>query len=159
MTAFHRKDNRLALNLYLGNRAFFVTIQTAGNKRVFVSDAVVSHHVEALKRTAIKRDFDVIAFCYMPDHMHLLVSGKDVQSELTAFIRDYKQITGYHFKKQAGALLWQKSFYDHILRREDAFHEVVRYILANPVRKQMVEHPGDYPYSGSLVYGREIFKL
>lgn len=158
MTAFHRNNNRLALDHYLGNHAYFVTITTAGKKWVFVTDAVVSFHVDVLGRTALKRAFDVIAFCYMPDHMHLLISGKDETSDLTALIRDYKQITGYHYKKQAGDFLWQKSFYDHVLRREDAFHEVVRYLLANPVRKQMVERPGDYPYSGSLFCGQAIFK-
>ena len=158
MAVFHRKINRLAPVHYLGTGNYSLTIATSGRKIVFVSKNVVTYHLSVLGQSAIKRNFDIIAYCYMPDHVHLLVSGKETTSDLTAFVRSYKQITGYQYRKQIGDFLWQKSFYDHILRREESFREVVRYILGNPVRKQMVERPEDYPYSGSLVYGQDIFK-
>jgi len=158
LTSFHRKKNRLAPIYYSGTKAYFVTITTAGPQIVFVSNNVVSHHLEVLVESARKYAFDVIAYCYMPDHLHLLVSGKETTSDLATFIRDYKQITGYQYRRQTGVVLWQKSFYDHVLRREETFHEVVCYILGNPVRGQLVGRPEDYPYSGSLVYGKDIFK-
>jgi hypothetical protein len=58
--------------------------------------------------------------------------------------------------------LWQRSFYDHALRKEGSLTEVACYIWENPVRAAIVENPIEYPWSGSVVwpnwrdyYGRE----
>jgi len=48
---------------------------------------------------------------------------------------------------------WQKSFYEHILRKEELLDKVALYIWNNPVRKNIVEDFRKYPYSGSLVEG------
>jgi putative transposase len=71
----------------------------------------------------------------------------------------FKQLTGYEFKRENGKRLWQKSYYDHILRKQESVAKVVRYILENPVRKGLPTHPEEYPFSGSLEFGKEIFKM
>lgn len=48
--------------------------------------------------------------------------------------------------------LWQRSFYDHALRREETLSDVARYIWHNPVRAGLVMRARDYPWSGSLVW-------
>jgi len=155
----YRRKNRLAADLYRSRQTYFITITIADRKPVFMTDGVVPHHLEILSRISAERAFDVIAYCYMPDHVHLLVAGKDRASDLVALIKAYKQTTGYYYRQLTGGALWQKSFYDHVLRKDEAVHEVARYILANPVRRRMVERPAEYPYSGSLVYGPSIFKM
>ena len=152
-----RKQHRLAVEYYRGIKVYFVTITVADRRLVFVADALVSSHLDTLGRAASKHVLDIIAYCYMPDHLHLLVAGREQASDLIALIKDYKQVTGFYYKKQTGHALWQKSFYDHVLRKDEAIHEVAQYILANPVRKKMVGRPADYAYAGSLVYGRAIF--
>jgi hypothetical protein len=49
------------------------------------------------------------------------------------------------------AVLWQKKFYDHILRETDNFYAVAGYIWMNPVRAGLCNAPQEYPYSGSFV--------
>jgi len=44
--------------------------------------------------------------------------------------------------------LWQRYFYDHVLRNEEDLKNVALYVLENPVRKGMVENWQDYPYCG-----------
>jgi len=136
---------------------YFITITTFQRQAVFVFDAVVSHHLDVLDRVAVKHAFEVPAYCYMPDHLHLLLEAKAKTSDLLAIVGQYKQKTGYQYKQQTGRFLWQKSFYDHVVRRDESVHEVVGYILANPVRRQLAERPGDYPYAGSMAYGRAVF--
>ena len=41
--------------------------------------------------------------------------------------------------------IWQKTFYDHALRKEEDVRDIARYIVANPLRAGLVEHIGDYP--------------
>jgi hypothetical protein len=54
-------------------------------------------------------------------------------------------------RKQFRTTLWQKNFYDHILRPQDSFAGVAGYIWMNPVRKGLCSDPLEYPHSGSLV--------
>ena len=155
--ARYRKKHRLAVQHYQSKKIYFVTIATANRKAVFLSDKIVNSHLKVLARVSEKWAFDVLAYCYMPDHLHLLIVGKSPISSLPKLIGAYKQATGYQYKQQTGNPIWQKSFYDHILRKEESIFAAARYILNNPVRKQLVEHPADYPYAGSLVYEQAIF--
>ena len=54
------------------------------------------------------------------------------------------------FSPAGKAKLWQPSFYDHVLRKDEDLLETVKYIFNNPVRKKIVAHYLDYQLSGSL---------
>jgi len=45
--------------------------------------------------------------------------------------------------------LWQKSYDDNVFRRDEDVRDVVRYILADPVRAGLAPSPSSYPYSWS----------
>ena len=93
----------------------------------------------------------------MPDHLHLLVEGSEA-SDLPVFVKDFKQRTGFQYRRARGQSLWQKSYYDHILRTEEDVHGVARYIVGNPVRAGLVAAANDYPYCGSFVWGEAIME-
>lgn len=42
--------------------------------------------------------------------------------------------------------VWQREFFDHVLRSEESIHSKVQYICENPVRKGLVESVDDYPW-------------
>ncbi len=95
----------------------------------------------------------------MPDHLHFLLEGKTKDADLKKMIAKFKQISAYQYRQNVGQRfiaekepkLWQPSFYDHVLRKDEDLLDVVRYILNNPVRKGLVRHYTEYMYSGSLV--------
>ncbi len=49
----------------------------------------------------------VLAYCFMPDHLHLLLASKG-ESRLTDFMRAFKHRSGYHCKK---LLAWDGPFW------------------------------------------------
>ena len=53
---------------------------------------------------------------------------------------------------ESGRKLWQRSFYDHALRKEESLNDVARYIWENPVRAGIVATAVDYAWSGSEVW-------
>ncbi len=115
-----------------------------------------------LRQACEKEGFTLAAYCFMPDHAHLLVQT-ETESDLVRLIHRFKQETGWWFRTrgEAGGLkasptspgarprLWQKSYYDHVLRRDEELSEVIRYILENPVRAGLVASCDDYPYAWS----------
>ena len=88
----------------------------------------------------------------MPDHLHLLLSGKMEISDLQKAIKSFKQKSGYIFFDKYKKKLWHTSYYDHILRKDESITEIIKYILNNPVRKNLVASFKEYPFSGSLVF-------
>jgi REP element-mobilizing transposase RayT len=88
----------------------------------------------------------------MPDHVHLLVEGTSADADAKAFIARAKQYSGFYYRQEHGATLWQRYGYEHTLRDEELTLVVARYILENPVRAGLVQRVEDYPFAGSLVY-------
>jgi len=64
--------------------------------------------------------------------------------------QSFKQGTAFRFKRESGDQLWQQSYFDRILRREDDLGDVARYILQNPVAGGLCDDPASYPLSGGL---------
>ncbi len=73
---------------------------------------------------------------------------------LKLFMKLFKQKSSYHFKKYANNILWQRSYYDHVIRKEENLKDIIRYIWGNPVRKALVTNYRDYPFSGSLIFDK-----
>jgi REP element-mobilizing transposase RayT len=86
----------------------------------------------------------------MPNHIHLIVSGKDAESDLLAMVSIFKQKTAFRVRQAGVAFAWQKDFYDHIIRATEDYGAQVRYLLRNPVRRGLVERWEEWPYKGVL---------
>ena len=133
-------------------RRYFLTFCTAERRRVFVSHDVSDVVLRQILRTASEFDIVVDVHCLMPDHVHLLVEGRSESANVSKFVHQAKQRTGYLFAQRHGMRLWQPSFYDHVLRDDDAVLSVARYIIENPVRAGLVRSARDYPFLGAREY-------
>ena len=150
MTAFQRKKNRLRPEEYRGRRRYFLTLCCEKRFPAFRSPKAAEQALHILRDCAVATAFHVHAYCFMPEHLHLLVEGANDQSVLSGFVKRFKQISGHRFHRTTGRLLWQAKFYDHILRSEDDLTSVCAYIWLNPVRRGLCRETSDYPFSGSL---------
>jgi len=83
----------------------------------------------------------------MPDHLHLLAEGSG-DSDLAKFIKLFKQRSSYEYRQAKGQPLWQKSYYDHVIRNEDDERESFLYIQQNPLQAGLVENIEEYPFLG-----------
>ncbi len=140
---------------YLGPRQYFLTFCTDSRRRCFVAEDAVSIVRTQIERAAAEEDVALLAYCYMPDHVHFLTEGKAENSDCLRFIARSKQFSGYHYKAKFGHRLWQRYGYEHTLRSHEAAISVARYILENPVRAGLVARIDEYEFSGSSVYSLE----
>ena len=137
-----RSSPRLHSFTYQGSYAYHLVLRTRAGLPRFDHGRLVAFCLERLAASASRFGFDLVAYCFMPTHVHLLVAGGH-DAPLVRFVQHFKQATGHHSPG-----LWQRSYYDHILRREEAVEDVARYIWANPVRAGMVDSMTEYPYAG-----------
>jgi len=157
-----RKINRLPLESYRDPGAYALTLVTHERVKAFADGALVSHCLELLRQESEAHGFQVVAYCFMPDHLHLLV-GSEETCDLLRFVKAFKQKTGYWFKHGASAggvkasptvvgALWQRSFHDHIVRSDESLRALAEYVFDNPVEAGLAEERGQYRWAGSLVW-------
>jgi putative transposase len=103
-------------------------------------------------RAADEQSFVVVAYCFMPDHLHLMVEGHSGTSDLKQFISRAKQYSGFHYSKRFNERLWQRYGFERVLRPEETTATVVRYILENPLRAGLARSVQEYPFLGSGLY-------
>ncbi len=94
----------------------------------------------------LSKESDLMAVCVMPDHIHLLLVP--ISENLIDLISKWKSFTTHLIWKEGHkGKVWQRSFYDHALRKDEDILKVAEYIVYNPVRKGIVKSWTDYPYS------------
>jgi len=96
--------------------------------------------------------FAVTVYCFMEDHLHVLLEAQSAMSALKPAMNQWKQAAGFAHRQAYGARLWQAGYYDHILRDDADVLAAAAYIVANPLRAGIVTSVLDYPYCGSSKY-------
>ena len=138
---------------YLGRHRYALTICVHLRRPVFMDSELVARVLDEIRRAAVKEGFDVNVFCFMPDHVHLLVEGLSDEANLTRFVKSWKQRTGFEYSQRTGMHLWQVGFFDHVLRSEESLQKHALYILGNPIRAGLSRTLGEYPFAGGSLAG------
>lgn len=155
----NRKNIRLECFNYKGSAyVYFITICTH-DKQHYFSNVKVAKIIKDEIEFRMINEIKLFCYCIMPDHLHMLLSltenyakkgaGKSIgkgtlQNWVSAFKRYTSRIANQLFEIKP---LWQKNFYDHIVRKEESFLKIAEYIVNNPVRKGMVSEWEEYPHS------------
>jgi REP element-mobilizing transposase RayT len=88
----------------------------------------------------------------MPDHVHILLCNSG--AALGTIINGFKGRTSRRVRKARPDLdVWQKDYWDHIVRQEEGLYKALQYILLNPVRSGLVDTWWDYSWLGAPLLG------
>jgi len=117
---------------------------------IFFEQANYVYFLRGIKRY-LSGALDIIAYCLMPTHYHLLMRVKEPQTEISASRAMQKIIISYtkainHRFKRVGAL-FQGQFQSKRVADESYLVNLCVYIHANPVKDGLVVAPEDWDYS------------
>jgi REP element-mobilizing transposase RayT len=73
-------------------------------------------------------------------------------SDLAKAVRAFKGASAAHVRPLGIRNLWQRDYYDHILRSGESFDAAAAYIFENPVRSGLASDAHDWPFSGSFAF-------
>ena len=62
-----------------------------------------------------------------------------------------KQALAKHIALPGTSPIWQRGFFDHVLRNDESYGNKWNYVKDNPVRAGLVSDPEKSPYSGEIV--------
>lgn len=148
-----RKNIRLNDYNYSSNGAYFITICTKNKENLLwknvgancvrpleqlpLSKIGIVVENEIHKLNTIYENIKVDKYQIMPNHIHLIIFIYEDSNGRTQFAptisRIIKQFKG-SITKQIGFSIWQKSFYDRVIRNEKEYQEVWNYIHNNPLK-------------------------
>jgi REP element-mobilizing transposase RayT len=118
------------------------------HRPLFIYPDIVDRFRLFLDWARTKNDCVVLLYCFMPDHLHVIFQGESDRSDIYQTMLDFKQKTGFYLWHSL--YHWQKDFYDRIIRCDRELADQLRYVADNPVRKALVSHWSQYPFTGAL---------
>ena len=124
-------------------KAYHVVIGSKDKKPLFVTNDLNFTILEALKKVISTHDYRLLCCCLMPDHLHALVQAGATPQLLSRMIRNFKALS----KIEARVPLWQRGFYEHIVRTEESLETIANYILHNPVRAGLADNENNWPWN------------
>ncbi len=148
----HRKSTRLKDFDYASpNAVFFVTLCAKEKRQVFTDRDFCEEIIRIIGQEKKRSGFAVYVYCIMPEHMHLLCSPLETGLTVSQFVGGLSsKITRLSWDYGFSGKLLQRSFYDHVVRKNESLLNILAYILNNPVRKGLIGDGKDYPYSGMI---------
>ena len=93
----------------------------------------------------------------MPDHVHFFCRSELDAKPLSDFVGFWKSYTSRRIhtlarppSAPAATTLWQREFFDHVLRSNESYAEKWNYVRDNPVRADLVSSADEWPYAGEI---------
>jgi len=161
---WHRRSLRLQGYDYGGAGAYFLTL-CAHQRACLFGDILdgIMHENEAGQavREAWESlpdrfpDAELDAFVVMPNHVHgiLLIGDSHEHDHLGRVVGAFKSLTVYRYNQgvvgegwpRYTGKLWQRNYYEHVIRNEETLDQIRRYIMGNP--GQWLDDP-EHPQAG-----------
>ena len=164
MKMVERKPNRLQEYNYNQDGAYFITICTKDRRKVLSTivgdDAhIVPKRYGEILEKYIKNVPEIEKYIIMPDHVHMIIRlqggamwaspptkndqvvGLHVdaymrsQNKIASIVRSLKILT----TKEIGESIFQRSYYDHVIRNQQDYNTVWEYIENNPLKWKLMQ--------------------
>jgi REP element-mobilizing transposase RayT len=142
------------LRIHVPGGFYHVTLRGNHQRKIFQSDTDAALLDEIVERAVEKYRARIHAYCWMSNHIHLLVQvGVDplaafmrqIASEFARAMQRKMDTTGHYFERRYHATLVDVECY---------LKEVVRYIHLNPVTAGIVLHPREYSWCSHSDYSQ-----
>ena len=148
-----RKHIRLEHFDYSTAGAYFITICVKDRKpllsEIVGDDAhIVPKPYGLIVEKYIRNVPQIEKYVIMPDHIHMIIRLEDgsmwastptksLPNKISSIVRSIKVLTA----KEIGQSIFQRSYYDHVIRNRQDYNEICEYIENNP-KKYLLKREG-----------------
>ena len=84
------------------------------------------------------KNISIDNYIIMPNHIHLIIKIKEKTNiNVGDIICTYKSITTKRCNKKnkiKGKQIWQRNYYEHVIRNEKEYYKILEYMNNNPIR-------------------------
>ena len=142
--------------LYYPGGMYFFTINLQDRSKTLLIDHI-DFLREAITESRNNLKYHIAAMVVLPEHLHLIMAlppgGLDFSNRIRLLKSGFSRrlpahdpVSQSHLSKGERGI-WQRRFWEHLIRDEEDLENHINYIHFNPVKHGYVTKPTDWPYS------------
>ena len=146
---------------YKDKNIVFITIVTYNRQQILVKN------IELLRQSFknVKYNYEIIAGIVLPDHLHILIQtdeASDYSKIISSFKSNFSRLLPKNMNQTEAQLdrrekgIWQRKYYDHIIRNDMDFNKHLDYIHYNSVKHLNIA-PKDWKFSSFKKFVKQGF--
>ncbi|MGO8754265.1 MAG: REP-associated tyrosine transposase [Gallionellaceae bacterium] len=136
---------------FLAGGCYFFTVVTHERRPWLTGESAIERLRQAFRRVMEDRPFAIEAIVILPDHLHCIWQLPKGDNDFPERWRQIKRFVSVGMKSPLNArrekTLWQRRYWEHLLRNEEDWRHHMDYIHYNPVKHGYSKRPVDWPYS------------
>jgi REP-associated tyrosine transposase len=131
---------------------YFITTCSFKRRPILASSEVARILFDEWQNARERHGWVVGRYVVMPNHVHFFCSSEMDAKALPRFIQAWKQWTSKRIggELKFAAPIWQKEFFDHVLRSSESYSQKWEYVRENPVRAGLVATADEWPWQGQV---------
>ena len=138
---------------------FFFTVVTFQRRKILAQAPAIDLLRQAFRAVMVRYPFKIEAVVIFPDHLHMIWSLPEDDSDYPVRWRLVKSYFSHRWDRRDDfhtsvsrtskreRSLWQRRYWEHLIRDEEDWRTHVDYIHYNPVKHGLAQSPGEWPYS------------
>jgi putative transposase len=149
------------LRIRVKGGSYFFTVVTFGRRPFLIDDHVRSALRKGIQEVRQSLPFSVTAWVLLPDHLHAIWTLpenddnfgsrwaviKRIVSRQCGYLAGNDGLINESSAKRGETGIWQRRFWDHLIRDDLDFQRHLDYLHWNPVKHGYVKRVIDWPYS------------
>ena len=147
----HKQLRRLD-RVWIPKAVYFVTACTQDRRPILASEPAAAVLRQEWASASARHGWLIGRYVLMPDHVHFFCAEQagGARRTLSAFMCLWKEWTAKGLVQAISASppIWQRQFFDHVLRSDESYAEKWAYVRENPVRAKRVARGEDWPWQG-----------
>lgn len=118
--------------------------------RIFKEEQDYRFFLHRLSRYKKKYDVEIVSYCVMPNHFHLLARSPYKDECISMFMKSLQLSYAHYFnfKYKHSGHVFEGTYKNKVIDTPIYLARIIDYIAMNPVRKKLVSSPEQWLYSG-----------
>jgi len=137
--------------LYVNGGIYFFTLVTHGRKPILCEEQALTRLKAAFRYAMKKRPFHIHGLVILPDHIHCIWKLPEHDDDFSTRWNMIKRYFSIGMKGDVNHRreknIWQRQFWEHLIRDEEDLQRCLDYIHYNPVKHGYVNRPCDWAHS------------
>jgi putative transposase len=146
---------------FIPNSIVFITCVTKDRYPYLKSEPDINLFFETLARVKEINPFELLAYVVLPDHLHWLMKVNDPSGDFSKVMHSIKRNFTRNYKHahnvQRSLQIWQRGYWDHVIRDEQDLELHLDYIHWNPIKHGYVNKPEKWQHSSYYDWTRNGF--
>jgi len=149
-----RKHLKRLAGVWENNPRYFITACIHNRKDLLATPEAHEVLIKHWARSFELYGWAIGSYVIMPNHVHFFCTDANGSTLLSKMVGSWKQWSAKELCHvlNVKAPVWQKEFFDHLLRSNESYSEKWNYVRKNPVRAGFVISAEDWPFSGHIDY-------